>query len=60
MINQPLKLRLYIPQKPNYTSTYIRVMRGAGLAELQFQNPLNGSWHPVEVVEAEPEIEKPA
>lgn len=55
MINQPLKLRLRILPPDDMkggNSLYIVCQPLAGLCRpgvLEFENPLNGTWHPVEI-----------
>jgi hypothetical protein len=71
MMHHPLKLRLRVvlPENLDDGVTYITtgVRWGyhseneyySGPAILEFENPLNGTWHPVEVVQ-DTETEKPA
>jgi hypothetical protein len=59
---RPLRLRLYIPAAVGPDETCLLVttpycVRGpkgeetSVMARLEFENPINGTWHPVEIVD---------
>jgi hypothetical protein len=60
MINSPLRLRLRLSPltAPCPGMLYMTRLKGAMAAVLEFENPLNGTWHPVEVYE-DAEKQKP-
>jgi len=67
MINSPLKLRLHVLPRLSENTTDLRwhIVTAhsdkvdAYPAILEFENPLNGTWHPVEVFD-DTETKKPA
>ena len=53
MINKPLRLRLRrTTKKAEMDYAYLEgftLEKGQSIFTLEFENPLNGSWHPVEI-----------